>query len=355
MTTAQDPMAPMAKYQTNGYVGLANLGNTCFLNSCLQILNHTYELNAFLDTKRYENTGRDIPDTIILREWDELRKLMWTDNGVVSPNRFVYHVQQIARIKDRDIFTGWAQNDLSEFLYFLIDCMHNSIARKINMRITGKAQNQTDTMAVKCYDMLKEVYSKEYSEIMEMFYAIHVSEIKSTDDQIVYSTKPEHFFILNLEINTANGQPLRTLAECFDYFTSPEIMSGENAWYNEQTREKQSAVKKMSFWSFPKVLVIMLKRFSADGERKLNQPLDFPIHGLDLSKYVRGYNAATYVYDLFGVCNHMGDIMGGHYTSFVKNAKGEWVHFNDTHVDIVTQESVVSPMAYTLFYRIREP
>jgi ubiquitin C-terminal hydrolase len=203
--------------------------------------------------------------------------------------------------------------------------------------------------------MLKDIYDKEYSEIMELFYGIHVSEIKSVDGKTSFSVKPEQFFILNLEINTASQMPLRTLADCFNNFVNPEMMDGENAWFNETTQKKQAAVKKMSFWSFPKVLVIMLKRFSADGERKLNQPLDFPINGLDLSKYVRGYNAATYVYDLFGVCNHMGDIMGGHYTSFVKNAKGEWVHFNDTRVDIVTQESVVSPMAYTLFYRIREP
>ena len=344
-----------AKYEKKGYVGLANLGNTCFLNSCLQVLNHTYELNDYLETNKYmdiSGINRDIPDTIIIREWDELRKLMWSNNGIVSPNKFVYNVQQIAGIKGRDIFTGWAQNDLSEFLYFIIDCMHNSICRKINMRINGKVENPTDGLAVNCYKMLKEIYAKEYSEIMEMFYGIHVSEIKSVDEKTSFSIKPEQFFILNLEINTMNNQtPLRTLTDCFEYFVNPEIMDGENAWFNETTQQKQAAVKKMSFWNFPNILVIMLKRFSADGKHKLNQLLDFPLNNLDLSKYVVGYNPNSYVYDLYGVCNHMGSIMGGHYTSYVKHTNGEWIHFNDTSVEIIPEQTVVSPMAYTLFYR----
>ena len=352
-----------------GKCGLANLGNTCFLNSCLQVLQHIPELLKIFDKKIKSKQFNSCDDSILLQEWVELSHLLWSANGVVSPNKFIYNVQQIAFKKGKDIFTGWAQNDLSEFMLFLVDCFHNSICRKVSFQIKGRSQNNTDEIALSAYRFLQSIYEKEYSEILELFYAVYLTTIypknetdmkdkvsmkylsmKDTVSMKYLSIKPEHFFILDLQIFKEHKM-CQTLYDCFDLFVEPEEMSGENAWYNEKTGKKEDICKTMTFWSLPQILVIILKRFSPDGSRKLQIPIDFPLSGLDLSKYVRGYNPQSYRYDLFGVCNHMGSVNGGHYTSFVKNQEGQWNHYNDTTVESINSSQIVSPKAYCLFYR----
>jgi ubiquitin C-terminal hydrolase len=80
--------------------------------------------------------------------------------------------------------------------------------------------------------------------------------------------------------------------------------------------------------------------------------ISFPLEDLNLSKYVIGYKKESYVYDLYGICNHSGNVYGGHYTACVKNANGKWYHFNDTIVTEVTNlNDLITPKAYCLFYR----
>lgn len=337
------------KYKGKGLTGLVNLGNTCFLNSCMQALSHTYELNELLSSAKCKKVKNDKSvDTIILNEWNDLRTVMWNNNGTVSPNRFVHFVQQVADSKGRELFTGWAQNDMPEFLLFVIECIHNSISRKMNMKITGNIENGVDNLAIACYKMLQSTYAKEYSEIMDLFYGIYVSELKSVADNVSQNVKPESFFMLDLPIPKKNA----TLYECFDEFTNYEVLEGDNAWFNEKTGEKESVKKQIVFWNFPKILVITLKRFSADGSRKIQDLIDFPLENMNLSKYVSGYNSKQYVYDLYAICNHSGGPMGGHYTAFVKNIDNEWCHFNDVNLDKnIAPHQIVTPKAYCLFYR----
>lgn len=336
------------KYKDKGISGLSNLGNTCFINSCVQVLSHTYELNEFLNLEIYKKKLKNNVDSALLIEWDNLRKLLWSENCVISPGKFVNTIKKVAHVKDVEIFTGYSQNDLPEFLLFIIDCFHTALSREIKMTISGTAENERDNVAIKCYEMIKNMYSKEYSEIWNLFYAIHVSELISLETNTRINITPEPFSIIDLPIPKDNKSP--TLIDCLNLYIEGEILDGENAWYNEKTKIKESVKKKISFWSFPTILVIDFKRFNARNQK--NQIyIEFPFE-LDLTTYVIGYKKNSFKYELFGVCNHSGGVLGGHYTCYIKNANDKWYHYNDTSVsEVPLTQSIVSPKAYVLFYR----
>jgi ubiquitin carboxyl-terminal hydrolase 8 len=340
------------KYENKGLSGLLNLGNTCFINSCIQILSHTYELNNFLESDIFMKKIQNKNESILLLEWNNLKNLLWSNNCVISPGKFISTIHKIAEIKKIDIFTDYSQNDLPEFLLFIIDCFHNSLAREINITISGISENKTDEIAVKCFKMIKTMYSKEYSEIWNMFYAIHVSEIISLENEEILQQTPEPYFIINLPIPKNNKSP--SLIDCIELYIEGEVLQDENAWFNEKTGKKENISKKIQFWSFPNILVIDFKRFNFNGQK--NQILiTFPLDELDLSKYIIGYKKNSYKYELYGVCNHSGGVLGGHYTSYIKNANNKWYHFNDANVSEVDNiEKIISPKAYCLFFRKKQ-
>jgi ubiquitin carboxyl-terminal hydrolase 8 len=339
------------KYKEKGLSGLTNLGNTCFINSCMQVLSHTYELNDFLNLEKYKNklNLNKKQDSILLLEWDNLRKLLWSENCVVSPMKFLNIIQKVAASKGQELFTGFNQNDLPEFLIFIIDCFHTALTRKVEMNIIGKQVNDTDKMAVQCFETIKNMYANDYSEIWNFFYGIQISQISLLETCEVMSTIPEPYFIINLPIPSANKSP--TLYDCFDLYVEGEVLDGDNKVFYEKTNKKENVRKNITFWSFPTILVIDIKRFNYQN-RKNQILVTFPLENFDLSKYVSGYNKKSFVYDLYGVCNHSGSVSGGHYTSFVKNANGKWYHFNDTSVtEIALDNQIISTKAYCFFYR----
>ncbi|KPV74415.1 uncharacterized protein RHOBADRAFT_37429, partial [Rhodotorula graminis WP1] len=144
-----------------------------------------------------------------------------------------------------------------------------------------------------------------------------------------------------------------TLADCLGEFTKEERLGEDDMWYCGACKEHKQATKKVELWKVPDVLVFALKRFSSSrySRDKIDDLVDFPIDGLDLTEWVEGDkvehrlademgDAAPSVtapdsltYDLYAVSNHFGGLGGGHYTAFAKNHEnGRWYDFDDSRV-----------------------
>jgi len=340
-------------YKENGLTGLANLGNTCFINTVLQCLSHTYELNDYLhDISNNLNTvvNKDTIETPILLQWKELLDLMWSKNCIISPKKFVHCIHNVAQKKNVDIFTGFAQNDLPEFLLFILECFHLSLSTSVHIHIIGEPKNEKDILALHSYKALKQLFEKEYSKIIDLFYGSQYSTLSTIEENKTIHRIHEPFSILNLPI-PSNFTKVN-IYDCFNEYTKIENLGEENKWKDEEGTY-HIIQKQIQFFNVPKILIIDLKRFFNDG-RKNTIFVDFEIDCLDLSNYTTGYNKHSALYELYGICNHSGSNLGGHYYGYIKNANNEWYEFNDTNVSKIEKHTIKTNKAYCFFYRKKE-
>ena len=151
---------------------------------------------------------------------------------------------------------------------------------------------------------------------------------------------------------SGNGVELKA---CLELFSREETLDAENAWYCDRCKAHREATKKLQIWSLPAVLVVHLKRFSAQGmwRRKNDTPVDFPFE-VDLAPYClqsQHEGGGETIYELMAVSNHYGSTGGGHYTAFARHSEsGQWHKFDDSHTAAVEPKDVVTPAAYVLMY-----
>ncbi|XP_029953333.1 ubiquitin carboxyl-terminal hydrolase 31-like [Salarias fasciatus] len=169
-----------------------------------------------------------------------------------------------------------------------------------------------------------------------------------------------------------------SLAQCFQLYTKEEQLAPDDAWRCPHCKQLQQGSIKLSLWTLPDILILHLKRFRQDGDRrmKMQNMVKFPLTGMDMAPhmvkrsqsswslpshwspwrrpYGMGRDPEDYLYDLYAVCNHHGTMQGGHYTAHCKNSiDGQWYIFDDSDVHPISEEDVCKQTAYILFYQRR--
>jgi hypothetical protein len=207
---------------------------------------------------------------------------------------------------------------------------------------------------------------------------------------------------------TSGGMQLRA---CLTEFCRVRELSPSENWKCPRCETCPLGKRTLKLWRLPDILTFQIKRYkeSTDWRQKITTRVNFPLSGLDMSEWCHQESPLTQhnsdgscVYDLIGVVNHEGSFSEGRYTANCRaswcsregresiahhfndavgkrldaldldlsendasqqtnpntNATEEsaeplWLQFDDGSVKPIPPHSVVSEMAYILFYRRR--
>ncbi|KAG1652428.1 Ubiquitin carboxyl-terminal hydrolase 2 [Nymphon striatum] len=327
----------LTKVENSGIVGLRNLGNTCFMNSVIQCLSNTSQLQQYCTKERYTSdvcTASSMRGALI-KTFASLLHSIWKnpDNeSCISPHAFKNQIQKFA-----PRFVGYNQQDAQEFLRYLLQGLHEDVNR-ITFRPRSVSSHISDDLSdkQKATQSWNRYLRLDDSKIVDLFVGQLKSSLKCTVCGHV-SVTFDPFWDLSLPIPKTSGQA--SIQQCLNLFTKEETLEGDEKPVNLFKMQRKKKMYKKSYdlevskntcFAYPSYL----KRFSPHDRypTKLNSTVNFPINNLDLNPFASDSNKGqNLIYNLYAVSNHSGSTYSGHYTAYCKHPNsGVWHDFNDS-------------------------
>lgn len=334
-------------YKNRGLTGLVNLGNTCYINSSLQVLSHIPELNAY-GAEFLKNHKSIDKNGYLLKEWIDLYDLMWKKNAIIAPNRFLKVIQTVSKDINNAHFIGFAQNDSTEFFYFIIQIFHTTLKGAYDSKSLLGYQLSHYAKDESFCSFLKRRHKDDYSFIDSLFSTYVKIEFIDKATNKPLSVNYENFYILDVAL------PHLTIQQCLDHHLSSEEMNSENGnqYYDDKECVYKDVIKRSSLYNSPPYLIIQLKRWNMNL-KKNQRIIQYDTSGIDMKKYHHpdSLDKSNSSYELFGIINHSGNVFGGHYFSYIKGFNGKWYEFNDTNVKEIPISKLQANKNYCFIYR----
>ena len=284
------------------FVGLRNLGATCYLNSVLQQFRMLHHFRDNITRLPQLQPGVSAEVVKLLLKLQFSAKPYVQTKGLCS----VYKNWDGEPINPRE------QMDVEEFLGGVLTKMTEEL------KPLGQAE-----------------------AVQRTFEITSVNTIHGLAPCSHQSEREETHFTLPIEVKNK-----RSVRESLDTLVQKETMEGDSAYSCEHCQRKVSAEKHQRFRHLPEVLVFALRRFEYSVElgrrRKINDFFDFEDE-LDMSPYLATPDtvsmqsmrkSALHLYHLKGIIIHIGEADAGHYVALARS-NGRWVEFNDTQVRVV--------------------
>lgn len=324
-----------------GFVGLKNLGCTCYMNSVMQQL---FMISTFREAVLQVSAPVMHPADNLLYQFQKIfASLKYSQQRYFNPKGFC----KAFRDWEGNPINPSIQMDVDEFFSLFMDKLEHAFQ---NTHIAGLIQ--------------------------EHFGGTQVTELIGKGDCQHRNEREEPFLAIPLQV-----KGFKSVQESLEALVAGEMLEGDNAYQCDGCGNKVKAVRRTCLKHLPNVLILVLRRFEFDYDSmtrgKVNEYCEFPMdlnmepytqEGLERKEnpdFISKYPSDYYNYKLKGIIVHTGTAESGHYYSFIQDRRSEsWYEFNDTVVrqfvtsDIPTEafggfdgeKSLKNRNAYVVFY-----